>query len=109
MSFKYFDYPGKHRRASPKEIGLKLGIDERTVRLRTSKMEKEGFIQYYQTIPNLRLFGQPLASLCNFQSPSLAVKPRILQRLRHLDDIIDIADFLGESFGVTISASSEAQ
>ena len=109
MSFKYFDYSGKHRRASPKEIGAKLGVDERTVRLRTSKMEKDGFIEYYQTIPNLQLFDQPIASLCNFQSPSLRVKPKILESLRRADNIIDIADFLGNSFGVTVSASSEAQ
>jgi hypothetical protein len=34
MSFKYFDYGGKQRRPIPKEIGSKLGVDERTVRLR---------------------------------------------------------------------------
>lgn len=107
MSFKYFDYPGQQRRPSPKAIGAKLGIDERTVRLRTKKMERDGFIQYYQTIPNLRLFDKPLASLCNFQSPSLVTKPRILEALRTVDNIVDIADFFGESFGVTISSSSQ--
>ncbi len=45
MSFKYFDYPGVNRRPSAKKIGNKLGVDERTVRLRTRKMEREGFIQ----------------------------------------------------------------
>jgi DNA-binding Lrp family transcriptional regulator len=109
MSFKYFDYSGQRRRPSPKEIAAKLGVDERTVRLRTRKMEKDGFIQYYQTIPNLQLFDQPIASLCNFQSPSLTVKPKILESLRRADNVIDIADFLGDSFGVTVSASSEAQ
>ena len=109
MSFKYFDYPGRQRRPSPKAIGDKLRIDERTVRLRTKKMEKEGFIQYYQTIPNLRLLDQPLTCLCNFQSPSLPAKPRMLDSLRNANNIVDIADFFGESFGVTISASSETQ
>jgi DNA-binding Lrp family transcriptional regulator len=109
MSFKYFDYSGQRRRASPKEIGAKLGVDERTVRLRTRRMEKDGFIQYYQTIPNLQLFDQPIASLCNFQSPSVRVKPKILESLRRADNVIDIADFLGDSFGVTVSASSDAQ
>lgn len=109
MSFKYFDYSGRQRRSNPKEIGAKLGIDERTVRLRTRKMEKEGFIQYYQLFPNLRLFNQPVASLCNFEAPQLSMKPRILESLRSAEDIIDIADFLGESLGVTISASSEIE
>ena len=106
MSFKYFDYLGSNRRPSPKQIGAKLRVDERTVRLRTRRMEKEGFIQYYQTIPNLRLFNQPLTCLCNFQT-SLTDKPRILDSLRNADHIVDIADFFGESFGVTVSASTE--
>ncbi len=106
MSFKYFDYAGKNRRPSPGEIGRKLGLDERTVRLRTKKMEREGFIQYYQTIPNLRLFDRPLAYLCNFHAADLRAKKHALDLLQEAKSIIDIADFLGESFGVTISAAS---
>src|SRR2546422_4683879 len=104
MSFKYFDYPGKNRRPSPKEIGAKLHLDERTVRLRTAKMEKEGFIQYYQTVPNLWLLGNPLASLYNFQATSITAKRDALQKARDEDDVIDIADFLGVGFGLQIQA-----
>ncbi len=109
MSFKYFDYAGKDRRTSPKEIGAKLGVDERTVRLRVDKLEKEGFIQYYQIVPNLRLLDRPLASLCNLQTSSLSDKKKAIESLRHADDIIDIADFLGENFGITISSSTEEE
>ena len=109
MSFKYFDYPGKNRRPSPKEIGAKLHLDERTVRLRTAKMEKEGFIQYYQTVPNMWLLGNPLASLYNFQATSITAKRDALQKARDEDDVIDIADFLGVGFGLTISAPTEQQ
>ncbi len=107
MSFKYFDYSGSKRRPSSKGIGEKLGLDERTVRLRIRKMEREGFIRYYQAIPNLRLLGQPLAYLCNFQTTDITTKHRAIAMIREADDIIDIADYLGESFGVTISAASE--
>jgi DNA-binding Lrp family transcriptional regulator len=107
MSFKYFDYSGKNRRPSSKGIGEKLGLDERTVRLRIRKMEREGFIQYYQTVPNLRLLGQPLAYLCNFQATDVTAKRRAIDMFCEADDIIDIADYLGESFGVTVSAASE--
>src|SRR3989442_573118 len=107
MSFKYFDYSGGKRRPSSKGIGEKLGLDERTVRLRIRKMEREGFIRYYQTIPNLRLLGQPLAYLFNFQTTDITTKQRAIAMIREADDIIDIADYLGESFGVTISAASE--
>src|SRR5215467_15733738 len=107
MSFKYFEYPGANRRPSAKEIGRKVGLDERTVRLRTRKMELEGFIQYYQTIPNLRLFHQPVACLCNFHAPTLPAKQAAIEEVRKEESIIDIADFIGLDFGVTISASNE--
>lgn len=107
MSFKYFDYPGKNRRPSPKRIGSKLGLDERTVRSRTRKMEREGFIQYYQTMPNLFLFDRPVTSLCNFDASNISTKLQALQKARDASDVIDIADFLGETFGLTISGSSE--
>jgi DNA-binding Lrp family transcriptional regulator len=107
MSFKYFDYAGKNRRPSPTQIGEKLGIDEKTVRLRTRRMERDGFIQYYQAVPNLSLFNRPLACLCNFQATDIMAKQRALERLRSAEDIIDIADYLGENFGVTISASTQ--
>ncbi len=107
MSFKYFDYSGRNRRPSSKGIGEKLGLDERTVRLRIRKMEREGFIQYYQSVPNLRLLGQPLAYLCNFQATDVAAKQRAIGMFCEAEDIIDIADYLGESLGVTVSAASE--
>jgi len=84
-----------------------LGLDEKTVRLRIRKMEREGFIQYYQAIPNLRLLGQSLAYLCNFQATNVTTKKRAIDSFCEADGIIDIADYLGESFGVTVSAASE--
>lgn len=107
MGFKYFSYRGKNRRPSPKEIARKLGLDEKTVRSRTKKMEREGFIQYYQAIPNPFLFGLPFAYLCYFQEPDLLAKQRALQKLRETDGLIDIGEFIGERFGVTVAASSE--
>src|SRR2546428_12466807 len=103
MSFKYFDYPGKNRRPSPKEIGAKLHLDERTVRLRTAKMEKEGFIQYYHTVPNLWLIGNPLASFYNFSATSITAKRDTLQKSRDENDVIDIADITSVAFGLTRS------
>jgi DNA-binding Lrp family transcriptional regulator len=107
MGYKYYGYTGRSRRPSPKEIGKKLGVDEKTVRLRTRKMEREGFIQYYQAIPNLRLFGRPLLCAYGFRAPTVAEKQNALRLLKDSDGIIDIADCLGEMCGVTLAASSE--
>ncbi len=58
-------------------------------------------------LPNLRLLGQPLAYLCNFQAADVTAKQRAIGMFCEADGIIDIADYLGESFGVTVSAASE--
>lgn len=42
-------------RLSPWVIAKKLGVDGNTVKLRLSKMEKNGFIKYFQIYPNYRL------------------------------------------------------
>jgi DNA-binding Lrp family transcriptional regulator len=107
MGFKYYGYTGKSRRPSPSEIGRKLGVDEKTVRLRTRKMESVGFIQYYQGIPNPALFGRALLFTYGFKAPGVLGKQSAIRLLKDADGIIDIADFLGEMCGPTLAASSE--
>ncbi len=107
MGFKYYNYTGKSRRPSPKEIGKKLGLDEKTVRSRTRRMEREGFIQYYQAIPNPSLFHLPLLCTVGFRTPGLLAKHEALVKLREAPGIVDIQDFLGETIGVSLAASSD--
>ncbi|MEE9586212.1 MAG: AsnC family transcriptional regulator [Nitrososphaerales archaeon] len=107
MGYKYLDYPGKSRRPSSKAIGKKLGLAERTVRLRIKRMEREGFIQYYAAIPNLSLFGLPIACLFSFQVDDIRKKQHALQQLKKTDHVIEIADMIGGNFGATIAVSSE--
>ncbi len=107
MGFKYYGYTGKNRRPSPKEIGAKLGLDEKTVRARVSRMEIEGFIQSYKAIPNPFLFQRPLLCTYGFRAPDVLAKQRALQKLLQVPDILDIGDFLGETVGVNFVASSE--
>ncbi len=107
MGFKYYGYTGKNRRPSPKEIGTKLGLDEKTVWSRVRKMEKEGFIKSYRAIPNPCLFGLPLLCTYGFRASDLLSKQRAVQNLREASGILDVGDFLGETIGVTLVASSE--
>jgi len=56
IAFKGLDYDSfTDRRVSPLAIGRKLGLDEKTVRVRVKKMENDGFIKYYQVMPSLAL------------------------------------------------------
>ena len=87
MGYKYYGYTGKSRRPSPKEIARKLGVDEKTVRLRTRKMERDGFIQYYQAIPNPSLFGRPLLFTYGFKAQNVLGKRSLLRLFRETDGI----------------------
>jgi DNA-binding Lrp family transcriptional regulator len=107
MGFKYYNYTGKNRRPSPKEIGAKLGLDEKTVWSRVRRMESEGFIQSYRAIPNPVLFGLPLLCTYGLRAPNVIAKRTATQKLREASGVLDIGDFLGETIGVTLVAASE--
>src|SRR3989442_6171461 len=107
MGFKYYGYTGKNRRPSPKEIGIKLGLDEKTVRSRVSRMEKEGFIQSYRAIPNPCLFQLPLLCTCGFRAPDVLAKKHALQKLLQAPGILDVGDFLGETVRVDFASSEQ--
>jgi hypothetical protein len=70
-------------------------------------MEREGFIQYYQAIPNLCLFGRPLLCTYGFRAPTIVGKQVAIQILKDADGIVDIAEFIGEMCGPTVAASTE--
>jgi DNA-binding Lrp family transcriptional regulator len=59
IAFKGLDYDSfTDRRVSPLAIGRKLGLDEKTVRVRIKK--DDGFIKYYQAMPSLALFNSKI-------------------------------------------------
>ncbi len=70
----------RDRNVSPSEIGRKVGIDEKTVRVRVKKMEGDGFIKYYQVAPNLSLFGLNEIRFYRLQALSIMTKDRLLDR-----------------------------
>jgi DNA-binding Lrp family transcriptional regulator len=106
MAFKYTDYNAPiERRISPSDIGRKLGLDEKTVRLRIKKMEADGFIKYYQAVPNLALF-QLQSRLYSFEAPDIASKHQAIEALRETPGVVAITDFVGERFSTTLAGTS---
>lgn len=107
MGFKYAEYSRfVSRRISPTEIGRKLGISEKTIRLRIKGMEEEGFVKYYQAVPNLALFGIGAVSMCGFETPDLGSKERAIEYLRRAPMVVEIIDFLGPGFSATLAGNS---
>lgn len=107
MAFKGLDYDSfTDRRISPLAIGRKLGLDEKTVRARVKKMEDEGFIKYYQALPNLSLFGLGFVISYRFESLNLSTKHRVVENIQKAPLIVEAIDYLGQFVSVSIAGHS---
>ncbi len=93
----------------PKEIGRRLGLDEKTVRSRVRKMEDSGFIKYYQATPNLALLGLKGIGHYRFEAMNLTTKRGVLTYLRNFPRVVEAFDFLGPWVSVSIAGSDPAE
>jgi DNA-binding Lrp family transcriptional regulator len=107
IAFKGLDYDSfTDRRVSPLAIGRKLGIDEKTVRVRVKKMEDDGFIKYYQAMPSLALFQLKNMSTYRFEALNIATKHRVIEYVQDLPFIVEANDYLGQVVSVSITGTS---
>jgi len=107
MAFKGIEYETfTDRRVSPLSIARKLGLDEKTVRVRVSKMELEGFIKYYQAIPSLALLDLAIIYSYRFETVNIATKHRVIEDIRKIPFIVEAIDYLGQHISVTIAGTS---
>ena len=107
IAFKGLDYDSfTDRRVSPLAIGRKLGLDEKTVRIRVKKMEDDGFIKYYQAMPNLALFQLKNMNTYRFETLNIATKHRVTQYIQELPFIVEAIDYLGQVASISISGTS---
>jgi len=107
MAFKGLDYDSfTDRRVSPLAIGRKLGLDEKTVRVRVRKMEDDGFIKYYQAIPSLALFGLKSLNSYKLEAVNIATKQRVVKNIQQVPYIVEAIDYLGPVISVSIAGAS---
>ena len=110
IAFKGLDYDSfTDRRVSPLAIGRKLGLDEKTVRVRVKKMEDDGFIKYYQAMPSLALFQLTNMNTYRFEALNIATKHRVIQYIQELPFIVEAIDYLGQIVSVSISGTSSGE
>ena len=110
IAFKGLDYDSfTDRRVSPLAIGRKLGLDEKTVRVRVKKMEDDGFIKYYQAMPNLGLFQLKNMNTYRFEALNIATKHRVIEYLQELSFIVEAIDYLGQVVSISISSTSSEE
>jgi DNA-binding Lrp family transcriptional regulator len=107
IAFKGLDYDSfTDRRVSPLAIGRKLGLDEKTVRVRVKKMEDDGFIKYYQAMPSLALFQLKNMNTYRFEALNIATKHRVIEYVQELPFIVEAIDYLGQVVSVSIAGTS---
>ncbi len=107
MAFKNPSFNSfRDRHVSPSGIGSKLGLDEKTVRVRIKKMEDDGFIKYYQAIPSLALFGLRRVGSYRFEALNLATKHRLLEHTQRVPHILETFDYIGPHVAITIAGTS---
>ncbi|HEY8140731.1 MAG TPA: winged helix-turn-helix transcriptional regulator [Nitrososphaera sp.] len=110
MAFKGLDYESfTDRRVSPIAIGRKLGLDEKTIRVRVKKMEDDGFIKYYQAMPDLALFNLNCISSYRFEAVNIVTKYRVIEDLPGVPYITEAIDYLGKVISVGIAGASSEQ
>jgi len=100
---------GPDANLSPREIGRRLGIDEKTVRSRVRKMEDSGFIKYYQATPNLALLGLGILGLYRFEAMNITTKRGVLAFLKSFPRVVEAFDFLGPVVSVSIAGADSAE
>jgi DNA-binding Lrp family transcriptional regulator len=110
IAFKGLDYDSfTDRRVSPLAIGRKLGLDEKTVRVRVKKMENDGFIKYYQVMPSLALFQLKNMNTYRFEALNIATKHRLVKYIQELPFIVEASDYLGQVASISISGTSSEE
>ena len=110
IAFKGLDYDSfTDRRVSPLAIGRKLGLDEKTVRVRVKKMEDDGFIKYYQAMPSLALFQLKNMNTYRFEALNIATKHRVIEHIQELPFIVEAIDYLGQVVSISITGTSSEE
>jgi DNA-binding Lrp family transcriptional regulator len=110
IAFKGLDYDSfTDRRVSPLAIGRKLGLDEKTVRVRVKKMEDDGFIKYYQAMPSLALFQLKNMNTYRFEALNIATKHRVIEYVQELPFIVEAIDYLGQVVSISIAGTSSEE
>ena len=97
------------RHLSPAGIARKLGVDEKTVRLRVKKMEEAGFIKYYQVTPELALFGLKWLGLYRFEAMNIATKYGVVQYIQNLPGVVEAFDYLGPTLSISVAGVSPTE
>lgn len=105
LDFQIFGLIGKLGKIDPWGIAKTLGVDGKTVKLRIRRMEKQGFIKYYQVYPNYRLLGVEGLAGYLLEVSGIKEKYEAIEKISLLDRVVQIYNFVGNTFCVDFAYS----
>ncbi len=107
MDTRYEEFEERHPSAA--DLGKKLGLDKKTVRVRVNRMEESGFIKYYQAAPDLALFGMRAVGLFRFEALNLSTKYAIVNHLHDVPRLVEASDYLGPFLTGSIAGATREE
>ncbi len=96
------------RRPNPEDVAKMIQVDIRTVKSRVRNWERRKFIKYYQLVPNYSLLGVKSTSFL-VSVDDMTDKSKVLEKIRLVDGVTSILDFLGDTFLVWIAYEDEGE
>jgi DNA-binding Lrp family transcriptional regulator len=99
----------EERHPSAADLGKRLDLDKKTVRVRVRRMEESGFIKYYQATPNLALFGMRVISVFRFEALNISTKNAIVDHLHEVPRLVESSDYLGPFLTGTIAGATREE
>ncbi|MBI3859507.1 MAG: Lrp/AsnC family transcriptional regulator [Thaumarchaeota archaeon] len=91
---------------SYRAVGKRLGISEGTVRNRLGAMSASGFLKGYKVFPNPNLLGLTMAGY-GIDASSSASKREVVDRLKRIEDVVVVADYLSNYVGIVFVYATE--
>jgi DNA-binding Lrp family transcriptional regulator len=103
MGFRpYGSRPQNLEAFKPSYLAKCTGVEPETVKARLARMEKSGFIRFYQVYPNFRHLGLQ-GSAYLFSVPDDDQKAEAIQKVEPIDGLVEIHNFLGPEMCVDMS------
>lgn len=103
MGFRpYGSHPQNLEAFKPSYLAKRTGVEPETVKARLARMEKSGFIRFYQVYPNFRHLGLQ-GSAYLFSVPDDDRKAEAIQKVEPIDGLVEIHNFLGPEMCVDVS------
>lgn len=107
MGFRYLTPDSAiERRPKLQDLGRRLSLDRRTINSRIRKMERSGFISYYQVFPNFRLIGAR-CSVYTFVFKNPLQKEDYLKKLASIDEVIRIDEGMNSACAFILHRSDD--